>query len=339
MKKIKSNNYFEDIKNNQLRKIQTRNYSKKNELFYKKYEVINKNENNISQLKFQSHKIEEKKNSPLIIPKQLNKNYRNIIPNKSIINDINMNNNNSSSHNIIITELLNKTENFFNKIGYYPSENEKIDLTNFDYHKLRIKKIKINNIKVIDKYKINYDKKDEEVETKNTNNVYNNTIIEEEKNKKKFFNYNINKNNDNNSNSVYKTIIFKRNPKLIDDRSKTINIFKKKNNYFNLSNNRKKTKKSKYKNFLPFLSKSMGNICDKNEIKIAEIRKIYPIHSYKGINNLNITNYNKFNRNYKNNFLINSIINFSVDNTYDYKNIMNNIKYIIRSKNKIFNNK
>ena len=61
MKKIKSNNYFEDIKNNQLRKSQTRNYSKKNELFYKKYEVINKNENNISQLKFQSHKIEEKK--------------------------------------------------------------------------------------------------------------------------------------------------------------------------------------------------------------------------------------------------------------------------------------
>ena len=153
-----------------------------------------------------------------------------------------MNNNNSSSHNIIITELLNKTENFFNKIGYYPSENEKIDLTNFDYHKLRIKKIKINNIKVIDKYKINYDKKDEEVETKNTNNVYNYTIIEEEK-KKNFFNYNINKNNDNNS--VYKTIIFKRNPKLIDDRSKTINIFKKKNNYFNLSNNRKKTKKIK----------------------------------------------------------------------------------------------
>ena len=64
MKKIKSNNYFEDIKNNQLRKSQTRNYSKKNELFYKKYEVINKNENNISQLKYQSHKIEEKKIHP-----------------------------------------------------------------------------------------------------------------------------------------------------------------------------------------------------------------------------------------------------------------------------------
>ena len=130
--------------------------------------------------------MKKKKNSPLIIPKQLNKNYRNIIPNKSIINDINMNNNNSSSHNIIITELLNKTENFFNKIGYYPSENEKIDLTNFDYHKLRIKKIQINNIKVIDKYKINYDKKKEEVEIKNTNNIYNNTIIDEEKNKKNF---------------------------------------------------------------------------------------------------------------------------------------------------------
>lgn len=341
MNGIKSNNYFENIKTNKLKKniIKTRNYSMKNIYFD---EIINKNGNN-SQLKIEQYKSKKEKCSSLKLPYKLNDNkkYRTI---KSIINEtkeiinkdfnnFNENNNNDinensnrHSHNLIITELLNKTENYFNKLGYFLDENKKINFTNFydrnNYKKIKLTKLNINTIK---DYKNNCNKKDEkEVDIKDNsiNSIKYKENIFDKKSRRKYFKNIINKLNDNNENSIYKTIIFK---------NKYFN--NKRHKVFNLSNNHKKSKKKiKHKNVLPFLSKSNGNFTNKNEIKIAEIRTLYPIYSSKDINNLHNSNDNKFNSNFHNIFVSNSINSYILDNKYNYKNIINNIKYIIKNK-------
>ena len=112
--------------------------------------------------------------------------------------------NSTPSHNIKITDLLNKTERFFNSLGFYLNENNKKDFINFDkdnnYHKIKIKKIDFNkairNKRLnnkndhIKKFYIKRKENESEFDNKNSDLFY--------KNK-----YNLEKDDDEKSNNLY----------------------------------------------------------------------------------------------------------------------------------------
>ena len=300
------------------------------------------------------------------------------------------------SHNTKITDLLNKTERFFNSLGFYLNENNKKDFINFDknnnYQKIKINKIDFNkalrnkqlndindnnkklyikrkeneseldskNNEIFYKYKYMLEKDDEKNNNKyidimekesdkNDTNQFSKYIIDKEIDKIKNSKNSIyNENNDN----LFKNSLLQNNwgfiSNLCQTDEKDINNknFKHNNNQLdNTSNLLEQYKSKEYKyNILPPLSSSMDKIKSnrrKNEIKIAEIRRVYPVYPYNRIDNI-VPKKNKFNYNVNRKFLFDLVNKFSHDDRYNYERIMNNIRYLSNNNksniNDIYNN-
>ena len=300
------------------------------------------------------------------------------------------------SHNTKITDLLNKTERFFNSLGFYLNENNKKDFINFDknnnYKKIKINKIDFNkalrnkqlndindnnkklyikrkeneseldskNNEIFYKYKYMLEKDDEKNNNKyidimekesdkNDTNQFSKYIIDKEIDKIKNSKNSIyNENNDN----LFKNSLLQNNwgfiSNLCQTDEKDINNknFKHNNNQLdNTSNLLEQYKSKEYKyNILPPLSSSMDKIKSnrrKNEIKIAEIRRVYPVYPYNRIDNI-VPKKNKFNYNVNRKFLFDLVNKFSHDDRYNYERIMNNIRYLSNNNksniNDIYNN-
>jgi hypothetical protein len=300
------------------------------------------------------------------------------------------------SHNTKITDLLNKTERFFNSLGFYLNENNKKDFINFDknnnYKKIKINKIDFNkalrnkqlndindnnkklyikrkeneseldskNNEIFYKYKYMLEKDDEKNNNKyidimekesdkNDTNQFSKYIIDKEIDKIKNSKNSIyNENNDN----LFKNSLLQNNwgfiSNLCQTDEKDINNknFKHNNNQLdNTSNLLEQYKNKEYKyNILPPLSSSMDKIKSnrsKNEIKIAEVRRVYPVYPYNRIDNI-VPKKNKFNYNVNRKFLFDLVNKFSHDDRYNYERIMNNIRHLSNNNkstiNDIYNN-
>ena len=143
--------------------------------------------------------------------------------------------------------------------------------------------------------------------------------------------------NDNNDN-LFKNSLLQNNwgfiSNLCQTDEKTINNKKFKYNNNESVNNfnlLEKYKDNEYKyNILTPLSSSMDKIKSnrgKNEIKIAEVRRLYPVYPYNRLENI-VPKKNKFNYNVNRKFLFDLVNKFSHDDRYNYERIMNNIRYL-----------
>ena len=141
----------------------------------------------------------------------------------------------------------------------------------------------------------------------------NDTIINNNPSKK-YFNYNINKKADKNK-SIYKTIFIKSNS--------SINLCN--NNYI---------LKERSKNILPNLSLSTSSN-PKNEIKIAELKKINKLYPNNKNFNINIVNNNYQSSGWKKGLfnIINIVSLGNRLNKYNNKDTFNNIQSIIQNRN------
>ena len=370
---------FDSVKN--FNKTQNE-FNNKNILSKKCFSQINNIKNNIKNIYIKKNfKIKkDKDNSLLKIPTYIKNNHicnefvfesKDISTNLDIQNkntnnnkqDIN-NNLNASSHNAIITDLLNKTEKYFNKRGFHLNENNKKDFINFNKI-INYDKIKINKSDLNDTIEYKLEKKDinqkKNITIKINENIINNTKIKinknnnkniKENNNKKFFENVINKNDYNNKNNnqlIYKTILIKNNSNINEKKEKKLKNINNKNNninvrlkYKNVIDNKhlfklNKKVEEKSRNILPILSTSLDKINSynyTNKIKIAEVRRLYPSYSIIRKSNLNNLNNNKSCKIINEKILLNNINNFNHDNRYNFKQIMNNIKYMIRNKTK-----
>lgn len=143
--------------------------------------------------------------------------------------------------------------------------------------------------------------------------------------------------NDNNDN-LFKNSLLQNNwgfiSNLCQTDEKTINNKKFKYNNNESANNfnlleKYRDNENKY-NILPPLSSSMDKIKSnrgKNEIKIAEVRRLYPVYPYNRLENI-VPKKNKFNYNVNRKFLFDLVNKFSHDDRYNYERIMNNIRYL-----------
>jgi len=399
------NELFQDI--NKIKKFnQVRNKSGK--YFLKESKTMRK-ESNLSQpnLINRNHKknhtafidVKIKKENSYLEPsikKSSDEKYNNEInAEKTDLNNINSQDSSRNdlnydkitpSHNKKITDLLNKTERFFNSLGFYLNENNKKDLINFDkngnYQKIKINKIDFNkalrnkqlndinydnkkiyikrkenesefdnkNNDVFNRYKYMIDKDDEKNNNKyidimekesdkNDTNQFSKYIIDKEIDKIKNSKNSIyNENNDN----LFKNSLLQNNwgfiSNLCQTDEKTINNKKHKynnNDLINAFNLLEQYKSNEYKyNILPPLSSSMDKIKSnkgKNEIKIAEVKRVYPVYPYNRIDNI-VPKKNKFNYNVNRKFLFDIVHKFSHDDRYNYERIMNNIRYLSNNK-------
>lgn len=184
---------------------------------------------------------------------------------------------------------------------------------------------------------------------KNDTNQFSKYIIDKEIDKIKNSKNSIyNENNDN----LFKNSLLQNNwgfiSNLCQTDEKDINNknFKHNNNQLdNTSNLLEQYKNKEYKyNILPPLSSSMDKIKSnrsKNEIKIAEVRRVYPVYPYNRIDNI-VPKKNKFNYNVNRKFLFDLVNKFSHDDRYNYERIMNNIRHLSSNNkstiNDIYNN-
>ena len=375
---------------------------------YKNYNNISNNFQNINKIKNKTFNINDKiKKGNLFY----NKSNRNLSVNKSIkkeyfksnsnhkynkqnhINYINkeknINNNNNNddlnendnknipSHNIIISDLLMRTENFFNNLGLY--------LKKDNTEKKKLKKIKKNELIFISnelKEQIDNNKKRYEDGVKKNNKIFNNhhknNIIEEEnnyttddlnimenyseinnnlnlkkkplKNNKSYNNMNDINVSSNNSKLIEHNIkvYYKKNKnkKMVSDEIiQTFNILdkdeqkeKEKEKEIEIKNEKTIGKlelsetKKKDITILPYLSpsSSLGNLeVDKNKIKIAEVKPVYPVYPYNRIINLSSLN-NNLNYNIHQKFILD--MKMSHDDIYNYEQLMNRIKFGTKNK-------
>ena len=398
---------FQDIsKNKNLNQIRNRSgkiFLKESKIMRKESNlsqpnIINRNhiQNHTSYINYKIKKENSYLNPSLIKSSNIKKENKNEIkPGKTDLNNINnpqSNHNdlneekNTPSHNSKITDLLNKTERFFNSLGFYLNENNKKDFINFDknnnYHKIKINKIDFNKairnkqlndmidnnkklyIKrkeyenefdsktndLVNKYKYLLEKDDEKKNNKyidimekesdkNDTNQFSKYIIDREIDKIKNSKNSIyNENNDN----LFKNSLLQNNWGFISNLCQTDEKAYNNNNYKYNDNELVNTfslfdqyKNNEYKyNILPPLSSSMDkikSIKNKNEIKIAEVKKVYPIYPYNRINNISLKK-NKFNYNVNRKFLFDIVNKFSHDDRYNYERIMNNIRYLSNNK-------
>ena len=304
-----------------------------------------------------------------------NLSLRNYISKDNIINDNNKLDENKKlvSHNIIINDLLMKTENFFNELGLHLDENNP--------EKKKTKKEKKNNIDFFEIIQHNNISNSSEKLTKKSNKLLNNDndIIKEENNNTKKFKFIFENYSNINNNLNPKKISLKNNKSYNnindinnvsnDSKMKKDNIkvyYKKKKTKkmvsdeiiqtFNiLDNNEQKVKENKKRKekekvgvsptinnnlqILPYLSPSSSAEIlelDKNRIKIAEIKPVFPVYPYNRIIKYTPLNNNKFNYNIHKKFILDMKI--SHDNRYNYEQLMNKIKYEEKNKRENFKN-
>lgn len=391
---IKKNKNLNQIRNNSGRIYLKISKTMRKESNLSQPNLINNNHNK-NYTSYINFKI-QKKNSHLDPSKiksfdEKNENSNDIKDEKTDLNNINSPNSSRNdlnydkitpSHNTKITDLLNKTERFFNSLGFYLNENNKNDFINFDknnnYHKIKINKIDFNkalrnkqlndindnnknlyikqkeneseldnkNKDLFYKYKYMLEKDDEKNNNKyidimekesdkNDTNQFSKYIIDREIDKIKNSKNSIY--NDNNDN-LFKNSLLQNNwgfiSNLCQTDEKTINNKKFKYNNNESANNfnlleKYRDNENKY-NILPPLSSSMDKIKSnrgKNEIKIAEVRRLYPVYPYNRLENI-VPKKNKFNYNVNRKFLFDLVNKFSHDDRYNYERIMNNIRYL-----------
>ena len=275
-------------------------------------------------------------------------------------------NKNIAEHNVIITDLLNKTENYFSKLGLYLYNKNNKDSQYFDimkdYYKIKVKKIFNSPKENDDKNDMSYTKK--KINFKFYNNLKNikennikhcksildnyiegNNNLKKKSNLKKNFSFynnsqNIEFNIINNNSKILKNNqnnhFNKNNKKLfMNDIIQTFNI--EKNNELNIDQD--KQANIEQNNILPILSTSMEKIDHfSNKIKIAEIRQIYPITCCKKKPNLIPLNNNKYKNNSQRKVLLDIKDNFVKNYKYNYEQIMNKIRYGIMNKKGFFAN-
>lgn len=157
---IKKNKNLNQIRNNSGRIYLKISKTMRKESNLSQPNLINNNHNK-NYTSYINFKI-QKKNSHLDPSKiksfdEKNENSNDIKDEKTDLNNINSPNSSRNdlnydkitpSHNTKITDLLNKTERFFNSLGFYLNENNKNDFINFDknnnYQKIKINKIDFN---------------------------------------------------------------------------------------------------------------------------------------------------------------------------------------------------
>ena len=82
-------------------------------------------------------------------------------------------------------------------------------------------------------------------------------------------------------------------------------------------------------------SSSLGKLeLDKNQIKIAEIKPVFPVYPYNRIDNSARLNNNKFNYNIHKKLILDMKI--SHDDRYNYEQLMNKIKQETKNKRENF---
>ena len=316
------NNKSENIKSIKLKRI--KNIKTFNHFCDKKgiELILNDNNNSIKTEKTFLDKPKDKVNIKKLC--RINNKKSLILRNKIEINlfhkkIINENLDYSSSHNAIITELLNKTKKLLNKVGSFDNRNKnKNEFNNKVRRENKIKANKNNSLEsikedILNNYNRKVDGMTKGNKKKKKRIKINDSIISNNPNKK-YFNYNINKKADKN-NSIYKTIFIKSNS--------SINLWN--NNYI---------LKERYKNILPNLSLSTSSN-PKNEIKIAELKKINKLYPSNKNFNINIVNNNYQSCGWKKGLfnIINIISLGNRFNKYNNKDTFNNIQSIFQNRN------
>ena len=321
---------------------------------------FNKKSNNLSL----NHSKNDLKNNYKNKAVKYNNNNKLLINSNNNVNDNDSNShNNTTSHNIIISDLLIKTEKFFNQLGISLNEKNKGNLEKKKYQKIIIKKNSFI----------------EDIENKNQNEIKEQSIkdikakqnLKRENNDKIYHNSNFIE-NDNNiiKNRSYNNILSKYNYKIIDNNLNSnvmkynIKVYNNKDKgkkmvsdeiiqTFNILENNKQTTKNQIKDdiILPYLPPSKEKIefnwnfnpsnniemesNKKNEIKIAEIKPVYPVYPYNRIINFAPLNGNKYNFNIHRKKILDMKEDLRHDDRYNYEQIMNKIK--LESKNKKIN--
>ena len=251
------------------------------------------------------------------------------------------NKNNLSSHNEIISDLLNKTEKFFENLGVFLEERNK---KYFDGNKNNFKTKKVygfttkrNNL-VFNSSLYNKRKIINNYSDKNFISLRNYTILNNLNQNKSISTINLH-NDDNNKKSVSDAIIQTLNTS--DDNKQNIKQEEdqeQQQDQEQIQNKRLKQEEKRYEvenrnernNILPLLTKSLDIIePNKREVKIAEVKKVYPVYPFNRIIQLNpsLDKNNKYNFNIHRKVLLDMRDVFRHDDKYNYQQLMNNFKY------------
>lgn len=352
--KLQKNNIINDIKSKTLN---MNNKIKKEKLFK-------------TNRKISADKINKKDFKIYSNQKYTNHSLRNYINKNNIINDnIELDENkNVASHNIIIRNLLMRTENFFNELGLHLDQDNSEKKSSKKAKKNRndfIEFLQRNNIgdlfeKDSKKFnKLNIKEENKKIKKNSTifdnysgvNNNLNSKNISSRNNKS--YN-NIKDNKINNESKTIKhniKVYYKKNKnkKMVSDEIiQTFNILdnyeqKEKENEKEIKKVKEKGKvaffpiKNKILPILPRLSpsSSLGKLeFDKNQIKIAEIKPVFPLYPYNRIDNSAPLNNNKFNHNIHKKLILDMKI--SHDDRYNYEQLMNKIKLETKNKRENF---
>ena len=380
---------FNNIKNDDhLENFSTTNKNNLSQTNFKSYKNMQNNPLNIVDINQKSnnlslnHSLKELNNNRIFMNKSVTNNNDVLL--NSNINDKNENNNNKvnlntknvlnnntinesnpnsdkniPSHNLIISDLLIKTENFFNQLGLYLNERNK-NFKNKKYQIIKLKKYDFNEYKSQDLIKEENQKSikiskqilkkenDNKKYIKNNNRYFkendnslksrnilikNRSYNDLQNNNFKEINNNTNLNIKKNNIKVY-NIIYKNKKMVSDEIIQTFNILENNKQNYQIKNNDNI--------ILPYLPPSKEKIAfnnkintnyievepnKKNEIKIAEIKPVYPVYPYNRIINLDSLNNNKYNNNIHRKIILDMKEDFRHDDRYNYEQLMNNIKY------------
>ena len=254
------------------------------------------------------------------------------------------NKNNLSSHNEIISDLLNKTEKFFEDLGVFLEERNKKYFNGFNKNDFKTKKVygfatKRNNL-IFNSNLYNKRKNTNNHNEKNLISLRKYTILNNPNQNKSISTINLH-NDDNNKKSVSDAIIQTLNT--LDDNNQNIKQEEdqeqqQQQNQEQIQNKRLKQEQKIYEfenrnernNILPLLTKSLDIIePNKRVVKIAEVKKVYPVYPFNRIIQLNpsLDKNNKYNFNIHRKFLLDMRDVFRHDDKYNYQQLMNNFKY------------
>jgi hypothetical protein len=242
---------------------------------------------------------------------------------------------NFSSHNEIISDLLNKTEKLFDDLGMFLEQRNKKLFGNLNENNvIQSKKFlglatKRNNLMFSPK----------RYQSKNIINNYNdknsvrlkyNTILSSFKRNKSYAtmnSFNENKNKKSVTDAIIQTLNTSEDNKQSTKEEQEEIQNKKREIKLKSQDSEKKNENN---NILPLLSQSIEITEPKKmKIKIAEVKKVYPVYPFNRIIKLNpsFDKNNKFNFNIHRKDILDMRDIFRHDDRYNYLQLMNNIKY------------
>ena len=242
---------------------------------------------------------------------------------------------NFSSHNEIISNLLNKTEKLFDDLGMFLEQRNKKIFGNLNENNV------IKSKKFLDLARKRNDLmfSPKRYQSKNIINNYNdknftrlkyNTILSSFKRNKSYSPIN-SFNENNNKKSVTDAIIQTLNTSEDNKQSTKEDQEEIQNKKLEIEQKSHDTeKKNENNNILPLLSQSVEITEPKKmAIKIAEVKKVYPVYPFNSIIKLNpsFDKNNRFNYNIHRKDILDMRDIFRHDDRYNYLQLMNNIKY------------